>query len=290
MAMRPTRAPTRYPRLDPHGSSLASPRRVIDQFAAPALQLDHVEYESGCCLARHSESLAFLACTLQGMHWSSTNHGGFTCLPGTARFLPAGEPHENYFPVRSRCILVKLKPTILERALEYASLPDRPVQFGAPSGAQPSTLLSVEVHHPDDLSPLVVEELSLALLLAGSRESQRSTSPIPPWLRRVHEMLREESGRRFNLAELAGCAGRHPVQVCRQFHRRFCCTIGEYVRRLRVARAQSLLARPELSIVEIALICGFADQSQLTNTFRRLTGVTPGRYRQQFTDKAPLAL
>jgi len=272
-------------RSSPRTSWRTPPRCVLEDFATPALKIVHVEYTPGCCFARHSESLPFLACTVRGVHWSSNSQGGYTCLPGTVRFLPAGEPHENYFPAHSRCVLIKLLPPMLARVVDEAQLPDGPVQFADPATALAARLLRRELRRQDDLSPLTVEELSLQLLLAGNRSPVRSSRSVPPWLRRVHEMLREESDRRFTLLELGHSVGRHPVQVCRQFHRTFSCTIGEYVRRFRVARAQSLLLDSQLSIAEIALACGFADQSQFTTTFRRLTGLAPGRYRKQLTER-----
>jgi AraC family transcriptional regulator len=57
------------------------------------------------------------------------------------------------------------------------------------------------------------------------------------------------------------------------------CTMSEYVRRARVARAQNLLRHASLGITEIALACGFADQSHFTRAFSRVTGMPPGRYR-----------
>ena len=49
----------------------------------------------------------------------------------------------------------------------------------------------------------------------------------------------------------------------------------------RIERARDLLATGNLPIAEIALDCGFADQSHLTTAFRKATGVTPGAYRRE---------
>jgi AraC family transcriptional regulator len=68
------------------------------------------------------------------------------------------------------------------------------------------------------------------------------------------------------------------VQVSRQFHHYFGCTISEYVRRVRVARAQSLMTRGDMSVAEIALACGFYDQSHFTTTFTRLAGLPPRQW------------
>jgi AraC-like DNA-binding protein len=49
----------------------------------------------------------------------------------------------------------------------------------------------------------------------------------------------------------------------------------------RIERAKALLLGGGLSLAEIALACGFADQSHFTAAFRRGTGITPGAYRRE---------
>jgi AraC family transcriptional regulator len=265
-------------------------RRVLRKLETPVLKVEEVAYAAGVCIPRHADALPFFACTLAGLYWSSHSYGGHTCVPGTVRFLPAGESHENYFPRASRCLLVNLQHDVLRRAGEHSSaILSMPGQLAAPGAAKLCTLLRAELRHNDDLSSLAVEELTLELLLTGAKERWSPATPIPVWLRRIYEMLHEESDGRVTLADLARCAGRHPVQVCRQFHRRFSCTIGEYVRRIRVARAQTLLRGSQLSVAQIALTCGFSDQSQFTTAFRRLTGLPPHRYRKQFNENSPSA-
>ncbi len=50
----------------------------------------------------------------------------------------------------------------------------------------------------------------------------------------------------------------------------------------RIERAKQLLTTAELGLAEIALAWGFADQSHFTAAFRKLAGMTPGGYRQEF--------
>lgn len=44
--------------------------------------------------------------------------------------------------------------------------------------------------------------------------------------------------------------------------------------------AKELLRSSPLSLAEIALACGFADQSHFTRAFARLVGMTPGAWRR----------
>ena len=56
----------------------------------------------------------------------------------------------------------------------------------------------------------------------------------------------------------------------------------EYVLRQRVERAKELLGKyTEMTIAEIALMCGFAHQAHLHRHFRKFTGITPKEYRDR---------
>jgi AraC-like DNA-binding protein len=48
----------------------------------------------------------------------------------------------------------------------------------------------------------------------------------------------------------------------------------------RIARAKQLLSHSELTLAEIALDCGFSDQSHFTKAFSRIAGTTPGSWRR----------
>jgi AraC family transcriptional regulator len=79
---------------------------------------------------------------------------------------------------------------------------------------------------------------------------------------------------------LAQSVGVHPVTLARAFRQAFGCTVGEYVRHLRIERAAHQLAGTELSLAEIALAAGFSDQSHFSNLFRHHTGLSPSKFRQ----------
>ncbi|WP_067735534.1 helix-turn-helix transcriptional regulator [Novosphingobium naphthalenivorans] len=49
----------------------------------------------------------------------------------------------------------------------------------------------------------------------------------------------------------------------------------------RIAYAKELLARTNMPLAEIALDCGFADQSHFTKTFAKRAGTTPMQWRRE---------
>lgn len=78
------------------------------------------------------------------------------------------------------------------------------------------------------------------------------------------------------LAELASLSKSH---FSRAFKRSLGLPPMAYVMLRRVERAKVLMTSTTRQLTEIALICGFADQSHLNRSFRRIIGVSPGRWR-----------
>jgi AraC family transcriptional regulator len=79
-----------------------------------------------------------------------------------------------------------------------------------------------------------------------------------------------------NLSELIGISQFH-------FSRLFKQSVGmsphQYVINQRIERAKSLLKNPQLSVIEIAFLCGFSSHSHFGKYFRQITGLTPKDYR-----------
>ena len=244
-----------------------------------AVKVEEGVYPAGLCIPRHWHDTSQLIYIESGLHWSGHSRGGDHCAPGSVRFLPAGEPHENYFPTESRCMEIVLRPPILELASEYCCALPEPGELPGPSAKALGARLERELRLKDNVAALEIEAITLRLLVSNAKSDLRRERALPPWLSRVREMLQEYVIERPTLTDLARCAGRHPVQISRDFHRHFGCTIGAYVRQVRIARAQRLLSMDEMNIAEIALECGFSDQSHFTTQFRRLTGMPPKKFR-----------
>jgi AraC family transcriptional regulator len=104
--------------------------------------------------------------------------------------------------------------------------------------------------------------------------------PAPHWLKQATEIVESRFLERLSLAEIASEVGVHRVHLSREFHKYNRCTVGEMIRRRRVQYASQLLANSRTSLAEIALVCGFSDQSHLSLLFKRYMGMTPSRFRR----------
>ncbi|NBD32545.1 MAG: helix-turn-helix domain-containing protein [Cyanobacteria bacterium] len=83
----------------------------------------------------------------------------------------------------------------------------------------------------------------------------------------------------ISLEALANFTNFSTFHFCRLFKDTMGVTPHQYVIRRRIERAKKLLKYSDLKIVEIALACGFANQSHLSRHFRNLVGISPKAYR-----------
>jgi AraC family transcriptional regulator len=70
------------------------------------------------------------------------------------------------------------------------------------------------------------------------------------------------------------------VHLARVFRRCLGVTPGDYLRGRRLAHARALLRETRRPILDIAVACGFVDQSHFTSAFKRAFGVTPRDFRR----------
>jgi AraC-like DNA-binding protein len=124
-------------------------------------------------------------------------------------------------------------------------------------------------------------ELWLDLLLeALSQESGRARTRSSTTLTRATAFLNRSYQRRVRMAELARAAGLGASRLYELFQVHLGTTPRNYLADIRLRQALDLLAHSNLSIAEIALRTGHADQSTLTRQLRRKHGITPAAYRR----------
>lgn len=110
---------------------------------------------------------------------------------------------------------------------------------------------------------------------------------LAPWqLRRAQERIRAELGDAPRLQEIAAECGLSVSHFARAFRQSVGASPHAWLVRQRIARAKTLMRTRGPSLAEIALACGFADQSHFTRVFAREERMSPGRWRRMVEPEA----
>ena len=144
----------------------------------------------------------------------------------------------------------------------------------------------LEAEVPSD--PLFIDLLAHALAVrlietAGGRPvpSPGRTAPAMParQLRSLTDFIESHLDQKLHLADLAAVAGLSATRLKTLFRNSTGMPVHQYVMRRRVEHARALLATSDLPASEVAAAAGFAHQSHMATTMRRLLGRTPSDFR-----------
>lgn len=216
---------------------------------------------------------------------------GYRIVPGDFVVTPAGEVHENWvdegtsISFRSAYLDMTTFRTLLEESGgRGSSLPDfSQVLFQE----RPIHHRFLQMHRAMEggASRLCQDELLLDFLrylvvrCSCNPPGQQKLGNEGPAVNRIRRYIQDNFAKPIALSDLGRIANLSSFHL----HRVFCREIGmpphAYQTQVRINRAKELV-RKRRPLSEIALATGFADQSHLTRHFRRLVGVTPGRYGQ----------
>jgi AraC-like DNA-binding protein len=169
-----------------------------------------------------------------------------------------------------------------------SDLNHKPVALGDATISSLGMAVLPALSHPDQASQLFVDHVLLAvgIHVAQTYGGMRALpwpvrGGLAPWqVRRAKEILCANLDGRVPLQEVA--------RECRlsvsHFSRAFRCSMGaaphNWLLTRRVELAKEKLRDDRLSLSDVALACGFADQSHLTRVFTRMVGVSPGAWRR----------
>jgi AraC family transcriptional regulator len=240
-------------------------------------------HHAGTELPWHDHETPTICFVLNGAFTEAWRGGSIACTSSTLKITPAGERHWDRFNRGDvRGLLIEADQQQVAAIRPYSAVLDERESF---QGGLLSTFgwrVYGEMQRIDQAAPLAIEGILLELVAAASRLSQHNgiTHSRPLWLDEARDRIHAELGLRPSLSGLAQSVGVHPVTLARAFRQAFGCTVGEYVRNLRIERATHQLAQTDLSLAEIALAAGFSDQSHFSNLFRHHTGFSPSKFRR----------
>ena len=152
------------------------------------------------------------------------------------------------------------------------------------AGASQTELLGMRFSHLAELAELDDDE-ALAAWLRGTLErlftamEHQQNFDVPVLVSSSLRFLRQHMARELTRGELARHVGISAGHLSELLKERTGRSFVELLREVRVQAACELLLQTPKSLAEIAVDCGFCDQSYLNHVFKALRGMTPKQYR-----------
>jgi AraC-like DNA-binding protein len=235
---------------------------------------------------RHWHDELYVCAIVDGVNHLDCAGTSYFTPPGTLVLIPSGEIHANgKRDCAFRCVFmdVKMLQTAVEQFVERAI---SGMNFRTKLVTDEKTVTSfLRMHRSLQISQSKLRRDTFVLRFLHRLVSRHSAASIAVSrggnedfaVQRTKRFLDEHYAERVSLSDLARLTGLSAYHL----HRSFCRKIGmpphAYQVHVRITRARSFLRRGR-SISDAAFSTGFVDQSHFSRHFKRLTGVTPGRF------------
>ncbi|MGZ3874778.1 MAG: helix-turn-helix domain-containing protein, partial [Mucilaginibacter sp.] len=201
----------------------------------------------------------------------------YGCLPGKIQYYSAGEPHQvTQILAASRRINLEIEGGFFKDH----QVSDQAIQTATENPDAKFLMIRIyrELMAGDVASPVSIQMLLLQLI--SHTGTSRPNGQVPLWVNKVRAILHDRWNEKVTLTELSLETNVHPVTISRYFSAYFSCTLGEYMRKIKIEKALCLIKSSTLPLTEIAYVCGFADQSHFIRSFKEFTDCLPTAYQR----------
>jgi AraC family transcriptional regulator len=286
--------------LRTHGDQKYQPGTLLDGAAEwDALRVEHRRIGPGgqnCVRPECNELVHILSGRARVRRTGDGETQEGLALPGTSWLLPAGTD-ETLFELdgSTECLVIFLPAKLIDdsAAIDYGIDPAR-ARLAYAGGFSDSTVARIVTalrglvgRRAEPIDFVFAEGLKAALVahlvanyLADSwRQPVRPPSLGARRLRRVFELIEARLADPLTLNDLAGAACLSPYHFSRTFHEATGRPPHRFLIERRIEVAQAMLREGRAALAEVALDAGFGSQANFSRTFRKITGLTPGQYR-----------
>ncbi|MFD2205370.1 helix-turn-helix domain-containing protein [Kiloniella antarctica] len=239
--------------------------------------------QGDCVFSTHELTLNFMLAPVTKRHTSGNLVDYNT---GTGWMLPAGTSINCSYETQSRSLRLRLPLSTLRDVLpEGQAVPHLPITcLEDPSILQMALNLYQASQEDDVYSALYRDTMTLALAAhlyrAHGQLEETATQTNDPRIKRAIEYIEDNLDQPITLDDLAGISHMSRYHFAKTFKDLTSLPPHRYLADRRIERAKSLLMTSGLSTAEIAYQVGYNSQSNFTQAFRRITGITPAKYRE----------
>lgn len=135
--------------------------------------------------------------------------------------------------------------------------------------------------HSKEANSVLINQLLLLILsdVCHTIYTESDTNPESKILTETCKYIEENFHKNITIKELANNVSLSPSYFLKVFKKNANTTPTEYIISIRLSHAKQLLTESNLTIAQIAEMCGFNDASYFSYYFRRCFGIKPSEYR-----------
>lgn len=255
---------------------------VVEHWRLSGAHVSRIMHPPGHSIAAHGHDWPALILCRVGGYRETAEHGASDLEGPGVVFQPAGAAHAD--EVRSaglETVTMTFDPAWVSAAAR-AALPAR-IEWRAHGPAVSAARALLQVWLAPDVNEAHLRAETSRFLETLTRAPH--VAEAPRWTERLHAMLDEDHA---NTRSVANDLDRCPAWLARAYRAWRGEGIVEMLRRRRVERATLRLRSGADALADIALACGFCDQSHMNRSFQAVLGRTPLEVRREAALLAPL--
>ena len=143
-----------------------------------------------------------------------------------------------------------------------------------------SDLYGAEPHDQAVIILELIRCLSQAPDLLPLSSAAAEVKDVPTKKDKIERYVSCHLYQKIPLDEISSYAGMNKTYFCLFFKKHYGISFTDYINRKRLETASSLLLKPDTSIAEVALSCGYPTVTYFNRIFRKYMGMTPSEYRK----------
>jgi len=255
--------------------------KITQRFGIDGVSFREVVYPDGYDMSLHDHDTDCYVFVLQGVLTGKMGSNDLCASKTNLFYVPTGEMHTNQFHGLVRTFDIVPTKGYRVKFADHILLSTGFKTWEDHASTLVASRMYREFLNSDPATPLILTGLMMELVGEISRTRRVEDSSPPAWLASAIDFIHANLSDQFTLEDIGLSVGIHPAHLARVFRKYLACTVGEYLRRLRLDQACHLMMRTDDSLADIGFNLGFVDQSHFSRVFKQGVGVTPSEYRRK---------
>ncbi len=224
-------------------------------------------------------------CEFNGKRFEITDNCIFFLTPADYHKIE-GEPNENQYTVN-----ISFTETVIDNLLLKANEISPCVVYNPDPFLSDSILKIRDIFNQKDkkdtdgVQKMHILNSILIMLKNSGIPVDSKTTAINPYIRSAISIVRENISQDNSLTEISKKCGLSPSYFSYLFHKEYGITYKDWLLEIKIAHSKRLLENTDLSILDIALECGYESPSNFAQFFKRIIGMSPSQYRKKHNPK-----